>query len=319
MISSELAMVAPNPLGLEFTIPHKPSGEERAIFDYLATYLPADSAITVDEAVQQIITLFPEELDTTGTSFIYLFWQLVFCIGSQLDYDYEPMQRFIALLRDLEILPDEIQGGAYPGRNSHSSRMYYIFTFADMWRSMLPTSRFSRSGTNRQNSLGTQNSSSKFARQLQNVNGMSAHMHKNGIGVNVSIYALETITKALEDEELSEPYVQAAAVWFTVCPSSIYSFCQDQESKERETRGPLWTGLPQRGYSLSRWMFWRKRFVQICNQPGMEEETMRVCRDAAKGIDRMSRRGIGIKIMEKCETLSQKIKFKKCGTRYKNQ
>ena len=67
-------------------------------------------------------------------------YELVFCVGSQVDYGQEPMQRYIALLGKLQILPDEIQGGAYPGRNSHVSRMCYVFKFAEQWRSKFSVS-----------------------------------------------------------------------------------------------------------------------------------------------------------------------------------
>lgn len=142
MASSKTIVVASNPLELEYTTSEDPSEDERAIFDCLATYLPAESSVTADEAVQQIIALFPEDLDTTGTNFIYRFWQLVFCIGSQLDCQQKPMQRFITLLRALEILPDEIQGGANPGRSSHASRLFYVSAFRDQWNSTFSFSTF---------------------------------------------------------------------------------------------------------------------------------------------------------------------------------
>lgn len=129
-------MAPSNPLGIEFAVSHNPSENEQAIFDYLTTYLPADSSITPEEAVQHINTLCPEDLDATGVSFLYRFWELVYSIGPQLDYRQEPMQRYLALLVALEILPDIIQGGAYPGRNSHASRLYTVFAFSSQWDSM---------------------------------------------------------------------------------------------------------------------------------------------------------------------------------------
>lgn len=137
---SKSVMSASGPVELEWTVPHNPTEEEEAIFDYLATYLPADSPITADDAFQRIIDLFPEEPGSEGSKFISPFWELVFCVGSQVDYGQEPMQRYIALLGKLQILPDEIQGGAYPGRNSHVSRMCYVFKFAEQWRSKFSVS-----------------------------------------------------------------------------------------------------------------------------------------------------------------------------------
>ena len=131
-------------------------------------------------------------------------------------------------------------------------------------------------------------------------------MQLNGLGICGS-YALETITNALENEKSSESYVQAAGVWFTIYPSWIYNCCLDRENEGHESCGPLWTGWPRRGYSISRWMFWRKRLVQVCDQPGVGEETARICRDAVKGIDRVSKRGPGLKILEMYVAFSQKM------------
>lgn len=80
-----------NPLGIEFAASHNPSESEQATFDYLTTHLPADSSITPEEAVRHINTLYPEDLDATEVSFLYRFWELVYCIGPQLDYQREPM------------------------------------------------------------------------------------------------------------------------------------------------------------------------------------------------------------------------------------
>lgn len=310
MASSKLTMTSSNPLELDCTISHNPSEEEQAIFDCLTTYLPAESSITADEAVQQIITLFPEDLDTTGTSFIYLFWQLVFCVGSQLDYQQEPMQRFIALLATLEILPDKIQGSAYPGRNSHASTLYFTFAFGDQWDSMFLRPFSIIYGlvliTNTLGLLQDKIPSPKSARQLQNINGLRLYMHLNGFGHCFS-YALETITKALENTKLNEPQVRAAAVWFTMRPSWIYHYCLDRLDRDPEKRGALWTGMPRRGYSISRWMFWRKRFAQICDRPDVEEETAQICRDAVQGMDSVSERGKKIKIVEMCLAFLQKF------------
>lgn len=135
-----------NSLGIEYAVSHNPSEKEQVIFDYLITYLPADSSITPEEAVHHINTLFPEDHDATGVSLLYQFWQLVYCIGSQLDYQQEPMQRFVALLEALEILPDILQGGAYPGRNSHANRIYTCLAFGEQWNSMF-LSHFLSSGT----------------------------------------------------------------------------------------------------------------------------------------------------------------------------
>lgn len=140
------------------------------------------------------------------------------------------------------------------------------------------------------------------------MNAVGAHMHQNGLDFHASSYALETITKALEDDQISEPYVRAAAVWFIVCPCGIYYHCQDRDCQEKdELYEPLWTGLPQRGYSLSRWAFWQQRFAQIRDQPGVEEETIRICKDALKGIACTSRRGIRTRIVQKCVAFSQKM------------
>ncbi|OJJ85388.1 DUF3632 domain-containing protein [Aspergillus glaucus CBS 516.65] len=279
-----------NSLGIEYAVSHNPSEREQAIFDYLTTYLPADSSITPEEAVHHTNTLFPEDLNATEISFLYRFWQLVFCIGPQLDYQQEPMQRFVALLEALEILPDILQGGAYPGRNSHATRIYVSMAFGEQWNSL----------------RDNKEPSAKSTRHLQNMNGLQAYMGTRGLGGSSS-YALETISTALENEKLKEPQVRAAATWFTLRALSIYWFCQKRKDRCPESRGALWTGKPKEGYSIARWMFWRGRLAELCDRPDVEEETTHICRDATQAMDSVSKQVNSIRIVESCMTFLQRM------------
>ncbi|BCR85842.1 DUF3632 domain-containing protein [Aspergillus chevalieri] len=279
-----------NSLGIEYAVSHNPSEKEQVIFDYLITYLPADSSITPEEAVHHINTLFPEDHDATGVSLLYQFWQLVYCIGSQLDYQQEPMQRFVALLEALEILPDILQGGAYPGRNSHANRIYTCLAFGEQWNSL----------------RDNKEPSAKSARHWQNMNGLQAYMGTRGLG-DSSLYALETISMALEDEEMKEPQVRAAATWFTLRALSIYWFCQKRKGQHCDKRGALWTGKPEEGYSIARWMFWRRRLAELRDRPDVEEETTHICRDATQAMDKVSKQVNSIRIVEKFMALLQRM------------
>lgn len=297
-----------NSLGIEYAVSHNPSEREQAIFDYLTTYLPADSSITPEEAVHHTNTLFPEDLNATEISFLYRFWQLVFCIGPQLDYQQEPMQRFVALLEALEILPDILQGDAYPGRNSHATRIYVSMAFGEQWNSMF-LSRFLSSGIANTERLGLRDNkepSAKSARHLQNMNGLQAYMGTHGLG-DSSSYALETISTALEDEKLRKPQVRAAATWFTLRALSIYWFCQKRKDRHPDNRGALWTGKPKEGYSIARWMFWRGRLAELCDRPDVEEETTHICRSATQAMDSVSKQVNSVRIVERCMAFLQRM------------
>ena len=295
-------------IGIECAVSQNPSVREQAIFDYLTTYLPADSSITPEEAVHHINALFSEDHNATVVSFLYRSWQLVFCIGPQLDYQQDPMQRFVALLEALEILPDILQGGAYPGRNSHANRLYVIMAFGEQWDSMF-LSRFLSFGIANTKRLGLRDNkepSAKSARHLQNMNGLCAYMITRGL-VCSSSYALETISTALEDEKLKEPQVRAAATWFTLRALLIYWFCQKQEDRRSDKRGALWTGKPEEGYSIARWMFWRGRLAELCVHPGVEKETIHICRAAKQAMDRVSKQVNGVRIVEKIMAFLQRM------------
>lgn len=137
-------MIAFNPLNLDLESPHEPSKVEHAVFTLLATYLPETSPITANQAAEQVDDLVPSHhqspeeekyVQTTG-DFLFEFWELMFRIAPQLNYQHEPMQRFIALVKALRTLPETklIQdAGIYDGEPIWRSGFYFGPMLHERW------------------------------------------------------------------------------------------------------------------------------------------------------------------------------------------
>lgn len=100
-----------NPLGLDLETMYEPTDVEEQVFGLLTAYLPPDSTITPQQAAHKVHSFFPhdhvgENDDNAPCQFVGEFWELMFRIAPQLDYQGEPMQRFIALNKALRELPE---------------------------------------------------------------------------------------------------------------------------------------------------------------------------------------------------------------------
>lgn len=294
-------MIASNPLKLDLESPHEPSNTEHAFFSLLTTYLPQTSSITPDQAADQINALLPshrpepKEGKQSTASFLFEFWELMFCIAPQLDYRHEPMQRFIALVQALRNLPETIiiqDEGKYDGQPVWRDGLYFGPMLHERWNRMFPCVStklmliMKTSGVPENKPPGD-----LYASRWRNMNGLLAHFTSHNLCTN-TFRALCCITKALEEFRRKKPTtpinhrVPAAAIWFVLCPSMIYNACQQQECADFEVSGELWKGDPQQGYSMSRWDFWRKRFGELECHLDATEETKEACRAAIEGIDR---------------------------------
>lgn len=122
-------MHIPNPLNLDLKSFDPPSETEHAVLSLLASYLPETSSITPNQAAEQINALLPSQHPHAGPNekdhvqttpeFLLEFWDLMFCIGPQLDYQHEPMRRFVALVKALKSLPETVvvqEDGEYHGQ-----------------------------------------------------------------------------------------------------------------------------------------------------------------------------------------------------------
>jgi hypothetical protein len=106
-------------------------------------------------------------------------------------------------------------------------------------------------------------------RRWRNLNGCSAYLASEGI-TGTEYRALFNIYTALEDnpkkkkdlKSIIECQVPIAATYFQLCAPVLYSACVSQWGlDESNWAGNLWTG--EKGYSLPRWSFWKKRLAEI--------------------------------------------------------
>jgi hypothetical protein len=75
--------------------------------------------------------------------------------------------------------------------------------------------------------------------------------------------ALETQPKKKKDlKTVVECHVPIAAIYFQICASSLYDASVTRWGRDSSNwAGELWTG--EKGYSLTRWAFWKKRLVEL--------------------------------------------------------
>lgn len=104
-----------NPLGLDLDTMYEPTDIEEKVFDLLTAYLPPDSTITPQQAADKANSFFPysclgENDNYYPRQFLGEFWEVMFRIAPQLDYQGQPMQRYIALHKALRELPDIFMG-----------------------------------------------------------------------------------------------------------------------------------------------------------------------------------------------------------------
>lgn len=101
-------MATTHPLELDIECFHPPSDMEQTVFNLLTSYLPQDSSIAPQQAVEKILARLPGDKTNEESAqrpsregFLCELWDLMFRVAYQLDYREEPMQRFINLIKVL--------------------------------------------------------------------------------------------------------------------------------------------------------------------------------------------------------------------------
>ena len=101
--------------------------------------------------------------------------------------------------------------------------------------------------------------------------GMSSH-------AEISLMqGIEVPCQTLEQKQRALLYVPLAATWMIIGGEKIYALCQyDQDRKDDAPgstgAGDEWLWGKGRGYSMERWTFWRKRFTELVNTPGLKDD-----------------------------------------------
>jgi len=103
-------MAVSNTLGLQLDANPGEWEIETELFNILTTYLPGDSTVTAQSAAEDINALFPLHRKDEGdreepSSFLSELWDMMFRVIQQVDYQSEPVQRLIKLIRALKTLP----------------------------------------------------------------------------------------------------------------------------------------------------------------------------------------------------------------------
>lgn len=75
----------------------------------------------------------------------------------------------------------------------------------------------------------------------------------------------------------------AATVWFTTCGKGIFAACLQRKCSDMEATGNLWEG--EKGFSIVRWEFWKRRLGELSGHLEVTEETRRVCSAAVNAMN----------------------------------
>ncbi|KAH8680438.1 hypothetical protein BGZ61DRAFT_481128 [Ilyonectria robusta] len=236
---------------------------ELETFPILTSYLSATSQPTASEAAKQINSLFPShrgngEANKSPEGFLAAFWDLMFRVAIQLDYQTQSMHKFVSLIKALRDLPNTT--ALKDGRRLWQDLPDLALFLTERWH---------------QADILSHNTLPETDRRWKNLNGLVAYL------TNERLYgglyrALESIGMGIENsggkeaQRIVECFAPAAAVWFNLSSPQIYHACKENALDDSRSRGKLWKGKP--GYSLERWGFWRSRLVQLRNSPLTSDE-----------------------------------------------
>lgn len=216
----------------------------------------------------------------------------MFRIAPQLDHQGQPMQRYIALHKALQELP-EIFIGDY---RVWQDRPLFNMELHERWsRMFIHPDKYTctvecwpdhpdMSGGYEINGIAHQ--------AWRNINGLLIHFTNESI-YDGKYHALDCIRKYFENDDRNRlnrfinVYAPVAAIWFIHCSPKIYKACQNQEYLDRIPGGKLWKGIP--GYNIPRWEFWRSRSEVLSTHPLAIEETRQACKAAVDGMDAVTK------------------------------
>lgn len=93
--------------------------------------------------------------------------------------------------------------------------------------------------------------------------------------------------------ELNDLYLPAAATWMTIAAERIKELCAEEYLREDNATGlpeayhgqPLWFG--GRGFSRSRWNFWKQRFDTLAQSDAISSELSDQAREACDAMTRV--------------------------------
>lgn len=106
-----------------------------------------------------------------------------------------------------------------------------------------------------------------------------------------AIWAMRSSVEAAapEDSELdtTDSYVPPATTWILYGGEKVWERSQAGLEGTPSTRGgPLWTG--KRGYSVERWLFWKKRFCEVAAMDDLKSGTREMASKANEIMDKIS-------------------------------
>ncbi|KAI1438128.1 hypothetical protein GGR50DRAFT_530383 [Xylaria sp. CBS 124048] len=92
----------------------------------------------------------------------------------------------------------------------------------------------------------------------------------------------EAIKQALETNPIIDADVLAAEPWITYCADSIYDRCLEGGEMSWEYPHTGTSFGVQKGWSVQRWQYWRKRFEEITTAPRVTQAVKDVARQCAE-------------------------------------
>lgn len=290
-------MATANPLELDIECLYQPTDTEQPIFNILTSYLSHNSSITAQQVAETITVLLPDSQPDDETTdqpsrggFLCELWDLMFRVAYQLDYQEEPMQRFIMLVKAIRESPVVImkEGDRFTdGERVWQDLPYFSVMLYGKWTSRFSLLVFSAPPLSLDTDIPGISPDEGVHRKTMNINGLIAHFTNQGI-YQGHYCAIAMIHQGLAEcndgrsqnklqlhlRKLTVAYrVPIAAMYFILCAPKLYKACKQRMCQSSRATGELWKGEPARGYSVARWEFWRSRFVMLLDHPDATEYT----------------------------------------------
>jgi hypothetical protein len=223
-----------------------------------------------DEGPEEVWVEIEKE---SGGSFLWEFWELFFDTARQIYYDNPTQDRLVQLIIALRELDCKT---TFKGRSFQGMRIWADLPQFD-WVAVEFIETLDR-----------------YTADYNNFSIFGARLTREGVS-DFSLWAIWELRLALEEEPdpRARNYkfygsdldlrVPLAAKWIAIAGESLYK--SNKPFGGPAKGGRLWKG--KEGFSIGRWLFWKRRFKEVQENAMARDETRRIVSETKKVMERL--------------------------------
>ena len=240
----------------------------------------------------------------SGDAGLWFLWNVVFHAIHHLGDRIENLERLAQMLRRVSEVPDVLDDDGQPIRSQVNGQVFwsdvpgFAFAFREAAVPIVQIEDFEHSRSRvsldaasqellRGNAFGA-----LYLKELD-PDGPARDLLSMRTQARWSLmHALEVATDNLGQIRRTGIYIPPAARWILITGRNIYGYCKSNLDYEGEAVIQRWMGGPEHGsqllftgrdgFSIERWMFWRKRFEHIRGLQGATDDVKDLAAQAAE-------------------------------------